>query len=327
MATYKAEFLAHYYDGPLRKLRRPLNAYAFGYIDKWSRLASHFPALASRIANASLSKSILKIPKQRRLPAFAKAPFTRTFKRVGSGTKVILWPDTFNNYFHPEVAHAAAEVLARSGCEVHVPAKPLCCGRPLYEFGLLDSARAYLSRILTTLRSDIEQGTPIIGLEPACVSVFKEELPNLLAHDEQAMRLSQQVFLFSEFLTRKAPIFPFGRIAKKAVVHAHCHHQAVLKTDALRELLERLGLDFELLDSGCCGMAGSFGFEEAKYDVSVKCAEQVLLPRISRSSPEAAIVTNGFSCRAQIEELAGRRPLHPAQLLQMSLGGNDGQHR
>jgi Fe-S oxidoreductase len=151
------------------------------------------------------------------------------------------------------------------------------------------------------------------------VSVFREELPNLLAHDEQAKRLSQQVFLLSEFFTHKAPAFPFRKLRRKALVHAHCHHQAVLKTDALRELLGRLGLDFELLDSGCCGMAGSFGFEAEKYDVSVKCAQQVLLPEISKCATETLVVTNGFSCRAQIEELSGRRPLHIAEILTMGL--------
>jgi FAD/FMN-containing dehydrogenase/Fe-S oxidoreductase len=315
MATYKAEFLAHYYKGRIR----PLNAYAFGYIDKWSRLASHAPGLANRLANSSLSKAMLKIPGQRKLPRFAKQPFTKAFKGAGSGMRVILWPDTFNNYFHPEVAHAAADVLARSGCEVHIPSQPLCCGRPLYEFGLLDSARAYLNRTLKALDQEIRNGTPIVGLEPACVSVFREELPNLLAHDEQAKRLSQQVFLFSEFLARKAPAFPFGKIKRKAVVHAHCHHQAVLKTDPLRELLERLGLDFRILDSGCCGMAGSFGFEEEKYDVSVKCAQLVLLPEIDKTNSDTLLVTNGFSCRAQIEELAGRRPIHVAELLKLGL--------
>jgi FAD/FMN-containing dehydrogenase/Fe-S oxidoreductase len=315
MATYKAEFFAHYYKGRLR----PLNAYAFGYIDKWSRLASYMPGLANRLANSGLSKSLLRIPKQRTVPRFAHRSFTSTFKGAGSGMRVILWPDTFNNHFHPEVAHAAAEALARSGCEVHVPSQPLCCGRPLYEFGLLASAKAYLSKILHALGEDIRAGTPIVGLEPACVSVFKEELPNLLAHDEQAKRLSEQVYLLSDFLAHKAPGFPFGQLKRKAVVHAHCHHQSVLKTDSLREVLERLGLEFELLDSGCCGMAGSYGFEEEKYDVSVKCAQQVLLPKLSRSSAETLIVTNGFSCRAQIEDLAGRRPLHVAEVLKMAL--------
>jgi FAD/FMN-containing dehydrogenase/Fe-S oxidoreductase len=315
MATYKAEFLAHYYKGRLR----PLNAYAFGYIDKWSRLASHMPGVANALANSALSKHLLNIPSARQLPKFAAEPFTRRFRTQGSGAKVILWPDTFNNYFHPEVARAAADALAAAGCEVRVPSQPLCCGRPLYEFGLLDSARSYLKAVLDNLAKDISAGTPIVGLEPACVSVFREELPNLFAHDEQAMRLSRQVFLLSEFLARKAPAFPFARVKRKAIVHAHCHHQAVLKTDALREVLERLGLDFDLLDSGCCGMAGSFGFEAAKYDVSVKCAEQVLLPAVKRADAGTLVVTDGFSCRAQIEELAGRRPVHLAEVLKMGL--------
>jgi Fe-S oxidoreductase len=311
MATYKAEFLAHYYEHRLR----PLNAYAFGYIDKWARLARFAPSLASSMANSALSKRLLGVPPQRTVPRFAKHSFTSTFVPMGKGTKVILWPDTFNNYFHPQVARAAADVLVRAGCEVHVPRQALCCGRPLYEFGLLDSARAYLRRVLDALEQEIRAGTPIIGLEPACVTVFREELPNLLARDEQAMRLSRQVFLFSEYLARHAPSLAFGRLERRVLVHAHCHHQAVLKTDALRELLERLGADFEILDSGCCGMAGSFGFEQDKYDVSVKCAERVLLPAVKRASADTLVVTNGFSCRAQIEQLAGQRPLHVAELL------------
>jgi len=315
MATYKAEFFAHYYA---RRLR-PLKAYAFGYIDRWSRLAMHAPRLANWGANLSIAKKLLGVPQQRTMPRFAGGAFTSGFKTIGTGLRVLLWPDTFNNYYHPEVARAAAEALAAAGCEVHVPARPLCCGRPLYEFGLLDSAKAYLQRILSTLDADIRAGTPIVGLEPACVSVFREELPNLLAHDEQAKRLSGQVFLLSEFLAHKAPRFPFGKLGRKAVVHGHCHQQAVLKMDSEREVLKRLGLECDVLDSGCCGMAGSFGFEAEKYDVSVKCAERVLLPAVKRASPDTLIVTNGFSCRAQIEELGGRRPHHLAELLRMAL--------
>jgi Fe-S oxidoreductase len=316
MATYKAEFMAHYYEGRLR----PLKAYAFGYIDRWSRLAMHAPRLASAMSNLALSKRLLGVAEQRALPAFATGgAFTSGFRTTGAGMRVFLWPDTFNNYYHPEVAHAAAQALAAAGCEVRIPPRPLCCGRPLYEFGLLDSARRYLQRILATLDADIRAGTPIVGLEPACVSVFREELPNLLAHDEQAKRLSSQVFLLSEFLAHKAPRFPFAKLARKALVHGHCHQQAVLKMDAEREVLGRLGLDCEVLDSGCCGMAGSFGFEEEKYDVSVKCAERVLLPALRRASPDTLVLTNGFSCRAQIEELAGRQPLHLAEVLALAL--------
>jgi FAD/FMN-containing dehydrogenase/Fe-S oxidoreductase len=315
MATYKAEFMAHYYDGRAR----PLHAYAFGYIDRWSRLASHAPAAANALARSALAAKMLKLAPQRSMPPFARRPFTSDFKSRGAGLKVILWPDTFNNYFHPEVAQAAVEVLAAAGCEVQIPPVPLCCGRPLYEFGLLDSARAYLERILHTLKDDIQAGTPIVGLEPACVSVFREELPNLLAHDEQAKRLTSQVFLLSEFLAHKAPAFPFRKLRRQAVVHGHCHQQAVLKMDAEREVLERLGLDFRILDSGCCGMAGSFGFEREKYDVSVRCAERVLLPEVKKAPAECLIVTNGFSCRKQIEDLAGRKPVHLAEVLRMGL--------
>ena len=315
MATYKAEFLSHYYE---RRLR-PLKAYAFGYIDRWSRFAMHAPGLASALANTALSKRLLGIAPQRVMPRFARRSFTRDFKPTGNGMRVILWPDTFNNYYHPEVAHAAAAVLAAAGCEVHTPSRPLCCGRPLYEFGLLDSARAYLQRILAALADDIRAGTPIVGLEPACVSVFREELPNLLAHDEQAKRLSGQVYLLSEFLAHKAPRFAFRRLRRHAVVHGHCHQQAVLKMDAERAVLDRLGLDYEVLDSGCCGMAGSFGFEREKYDVSIKCAERVLLPAVRRASADTLIVTNGFSCRAQIEELSGRKPVHLAEVLKWAL--------
>jgi FAD/FMN-containing dehydrogenase/Fe-S oxidoreductase len=314
MATYKAEFLAHYHEHH----RRPLRAYAFGYIDRWARLAAWAPDLASALSNSGLAKRVLGIAAARAMPRFAGRSFRRDFRSAGRGMRVILWPDTFNNYFHPEVAHAALATLAAAGCEVQIPPRPLCCGRPLYEFGLLDSARVYLQRILSTLDADIRAGTPIVGLEPACVSVFRDELPDLLAHDEQAKRLSSQVYLLSEFLVDKAPRFPFGKLERKAVVHAHCHHQAVLKTDALREVLGRLGLDYQLLDSGCCGMAGSYGFEREKYDVSVKCAERVLLPAVRAAKGDTLVVTNGFSCRAQIEDLAGRRPLHLAEVLAMA---------
>ena len=149
--------------------------------------------------------------------------------------------------------------------------------------------------------------------------MFREELPNLLAHHEQAKRLSGQVFLLSEFLEHKAPRFPFRRLKRKALVHGHCHQQAVLKMDAERAVLDRLGLEYEVLDSGCCGMAGSYGFEREKYDVSVKCAERVLLPAVRRASPDTLIITNGFSCRAQIEELAERTPVHLAEVLKWAL--------
>jgi Fe-S oxidoreductase len=323
MATWKAEFMAHYYEGR----PRPLHAYAFGLVDRWARLASHLPGTANFFTQkepfATLARKLTGIAPQRRITRFAAQPFTRsTAKRSpsrASGHKVILWPDTFNNYFHPDVAHAALEVLEHAGCRVEVPRVHLCCGRPLYEFGMLDRARAYLQRIMDALDEDIRAGTPIVGLEPACVSVFRDELPNLFPHDEQAMRLSRQVVLLSEFLERDDLGASFPALHRKAVLHGHCHHKSILKMDAEQAVLRKLGLDFKELDSGCCGMAGSFGFARDKYEVSIACGERVLLPAVRAAAPDTLLLADGFSCREQIAQTTGREALHLAQVLRMAL--------
>lgn len=321
MATYKAEFLSHYYEGRLR----PPAAYAFGLIDRWARLSAHAPALANFFSQhepfAGIAKRLIGIAPERRLPAFAARSFTRLFRpapAAAMGSPVILWPDTFNNYFHPEVALAAAEVLENVGFAVRIPAVHLCCGRPLYEFGMLDRARQYLLRILEVLDAEIREGIPIVGLEPVCVSVFREELPQILPGNEQAMRLGRQVFLLSEFLEQNAPDFPFAPLARKAVVHGHCHQQSVLKMDADDALMKKLGLDFEILDSGCCGMAGSFGFEKEKYEVSLRCGERVLLPAVREAADDTLIIADGYSCREQILQTTHRRPVHLAQVLRLA---------
>ncbi|WP_332674550.1 FAD-binding and (Fe-S)-binding domain-containing protein [Aromatoleum sp.] len=320
MATYKAEFLSHYYEGR----RRPAAAYAFGLIDRWARLASRMPRVANYFSQhepfAAIAKRVIGIAPQRSLPAFAVKPFTHTFcNRRGAGTPVILWPDTFNNYFHPEVAQAAAEVLDGAGFEVRVPRIHLCCGRPLYEFGMLDRARQYLLRILDTLDAEIRQGIPIVGLEPACVTVFREELPEILPDNEQAMRLSRLVFPLAEFLAQHAPDFPFAPLRREALVHGHCHQRAILGMDADAALLGKLCLDFRILDSGCCGMAGSFGFEKAKYEVSLRCGERVLLPAVRKADDSTLIIADGFSCREQILQTTPRRPVHLAQVLRLAM--------
>jgi Fe-S oxidoreductase len=187
---------------------------------------------------------------------------------------------------------------------------------------MLDRARKYLAGVMDTLADDLRDGTPIIGLEPACVSVFREELPNLFEYSEQAMRLQKQVFLLSEFLERRTDGFPFPQLQRRAIVHGHCHHKSVLKMDAEEAVMKKLGLDFELLDSGCCGMAGSFGFEQDKYEVSIACGERVLLPAVRNAAPGDLIIADGFSCREQIAQTTGREALHLAQVLQTAL-----QHR
>jgi FAD/FMN-containing dehydrogenase/Fe-S oxidoreductase len=322
MATYKAEFLAHYYEGR----SRPRAAYSMGLIQRWAGLARVAPWLVNFFGRAPLTSQLTKwlggISQKRNLPAFAAETFTAWFRkrplRNADRPAVILWPDTFSNNFHPEIAKAAVEVLEHAGYQVKIPQQLLCCGRPLYDFGMLDRAKATLEQTLAALQPDIAAGTPIIGLEPSCVSVFRDEMTNLLGNNPEAQKLKSQTFLLSEFLVNRADYRP-PQLKRKAIVHAHCHHKSVLKFDCESELLKRTGLDFHVLDSGCCGMAGSFGFEAEKYDVSVKIGERVLLPAVRSAPADTLIVTDGFSCYQQIESLTGRKALHIAEVLQMAI--------
>ncbi len=324
MATYKAEFLSHYYAGRLR----PRHAYAFGLIPWWARLASTMPRIANLATHAPLLRNVAKaiagIAPERKIPRFAtqtfKAWFDRRGRRNAGRPRVILWPDTFNNYFHPETARAAVEVLEAAGFEVVVPQQSLCCGRPLYDYGMLDLARRQLRQILDVLRPEIRAGTPVIGLEPSCASVFRDELTNLVPDDEDARRLQKQTMLLGEFLQHEAPDFQIPRLHRKALVHGHCHHKAIMKMDDEEDVLRKMELDFEGLDSGCCGMAGAFGFEKGDhYDVSIACGERVLLPAVREAAQDTLIITDGFSCREQIAQTTGRRALHLAQVIQMAL--------
>ncbi len=240
--------------------------------------------------------------------------------------QVILWPDTFNNYFYPQTAIAAVEVLEAADYQVIVPEASLCCGRPLYDYGFLDLAKQLLRQILDVLRPQIEAGIPLVGLEPSCVAVFRDELRNLFPHDEDAKRLVQQSFLLSEFLEKEATHYQLPQLHRQALVHGHCHHKAIMKLTDEEALLTKLGLDFQVLDSGCCGMAGSFGFEKDHYDVSIKVGERVLLPAVREADKQTLIIADGFSCREQIEQTTDRRALHIAQVIQMALhNGKDGQ--
>jgi FAD/FMN-containing dehydrogenase/Fe-S oxidoreductase len=322
MATYKAEFLAHHYEGRLR----PRAAYAMGWIHRWAGLARLAPGLVNFLGSTPgfsyVTKLLGGIARQRQIPKFAAQTFTEWFRRraVQNQDKppVILWPDTFSNHFHPRIAQAAVEVLEHAGYRVTIPEASLCCGRPLYDFGMLETARHQLEQVLEALRPQIAAGTPVIGLEPSCVSVFRDEMTNLLSQNAEAEKLKRQTFLLSEFLVQEADYRP-PKLQCKALVHGHCHHKSVLKFDAEQELLKRIGLDFQVLDSGCCGMAGSFGFEAEKYEVSVKIGERVLLPAVRRADADTLIIADGFSCFQQIEGLAGRKPLHIAEVLQMAI--------
>jgi FAD/FMN-containing dehydrogenase/Fe-S oxidoreductase len=323
MASYKAEFLWHWYKAH----GRPLAAYVFGYVDRWTRWAGHAPQLmrwaTQSAALSGLAKRMVGIAPERSLPCIAPRPFLSDFAAEANprpAREVLLWPDTFNDRFHPQVLHAAARVLRHAGFAVRVPNQPVCCGRPLYEFGMLEAARHSLQQLLAVLDGDLRRGTPIVVLEPACLSVFREELPMMLPHHEQAMRLSAQSLLLADFLQQHAPEAPFAQLAEPGLVHGHCHHKTVLGFDAELELLRgRLGLTLDVPDSGCCGMAGSFGFEAAKYTVAQACGERVLLPAIRRTDPGTLIVADGYSCREQIAQSTGRTALHLAQVLEQAI--------
>jgi FAD/FMN-containing dehydrogenase/Fe-S oxidoreductase len=326
VATYKAEFLSHYYEGRVR----PLSAYAFGNIDIWARLASHVPGLVNFTTQLPVLRDIAKfvggIPRQRAIPAFAPESFKTWFfgrDRDAGGRSdappVVLWPDTFNNYFLPDTAKAAVEVLEAAGFRVVVPKAHLCCGRPLYDHGMLDRAQRLLLHILDELSPEIEAGIPVVGLEPSCVAVFRDELVNLFPHDERAQALSGQTFLLSEFLEKYCGDFSLPRMERKALLHGHCHHKALAKMTAEEAVLRRIGVEFQSPAPGCCGMAGAFGFERDKYDVSIAVGELELMPAVRRAPADWLIITDGFSCREQIAQGSVRRALHLAEVLQMAL--------
>ncbi|HWG44513.1 MAG TPA: FAD-binding and (Fe-S)-binding domain-containing protein [Gemmataceae bacterium] len=323
MATYKAEFLSHYYEGRTR----PRHAYAMGWIYWWSRLASLAPDMANFFSQtpglAAIAKFAGGIAQQRTMPAFAHQTFKEWFARRPARNQdrppVILWADTFNNFFHPQVAKAAVDVLEHAGYQVWVPEMSLCCGRPLYDFGMLDDAKKMLRQILSTLQPQIEAGVPVVGLEPSCLSVFRDEMLNLFPHNRDAARLHNQSYLLSEFLAVKAKDYQPPKLQRKALVHGHCHHKAIIGFKNEQEILKKMGVDFEMPDPGCCGMAGSFGFEADHYDVSMKVGEQRLLPAVRKAGEQTLIIADGFSCHEQIEQGTGRKPLHLAEVIQMAL--------
>ena len=325
MATYKAEFRSHYYEGRLR----PRAAYSMGLIHLWSRVASLAPGLANFLTQTPAIGGLVKlaggIAQERRMPPFAAETFRDWFARYEprhpNGLELILFPDTFNNFFRPAAAIAAVHVLEAAGWRVTIPQRLLCCARPLYDWGMLDRAKALVQELLGTLGPALARDVPVVGLEPACVAAFRDEVIGLFPDDERAQRLKQQSFLFTEFLDRHCSDFELPRVSKRpALVQIHCHQHAVLDPEAEKRMLKRLGLDAEIMPSGCCGMAGSFGFEAEKYHWSRKIAEHALLPRLDSAPKDALVLANGFSCREQIEQEAGRKTTHIAELIAEALG-------
>ena len=330
MASYKAEFLSHYYETN----RRPRQAMFMGRIGEWAPVAARFPRLTNFMTSApglaSLGKWIAGVAQTRELPKFATQTYREIARRAVPEAvppmpvapkvlprKVILWVDTFSDHFSPEIAEAAADVLTQLGWQVVLPKNRLCCGRPLYDFGLLDRARQLLVNVLDDLADDIAAGVPLVGLEPGCLSVFKDELLKQLPDHSQAKRLSAQTFLFSDFVVREP--FDWPRLDADVIVHGHCHQKALFGMQGDTALLERLGVKWKLLDTGCCGMAGSFGFNAEHHALSEKIGEDKLFPAVRSAAAQTIVLTNGFSCREQIEQGTGRHALHIAQLAQRAL--------
>lgn len=324
MASYKAEFLSHYYQHE----SRPRQALSMGRIGDWAPLAGKLPGLSNFMTQApvvsAIAKRIAGVSAERALPRFARKSFRSAVKGKATSNglpKVVLWVDTFCEHFHPEVALAAVEVLRHAGFDAVFPAKPLCCGRPLYDFGYLDQARARLGEILDAVTPLLQRGggeaIGIVGLEPGCLSVFKDELPKMLSTDPRARLVAASVSLLGDFLL--AHDYAPPPLAVEVMVHAHCHQKSLFGTKGDREMLERAGVKATWIDSGCCGMAGSFGFHPDHFDISKKVGELVLLPAIRKQPPATYILTNGFSCREQIEQGTGRKVVHLAELLQLAI--------
>ena len=341
VALWKSEFLAQHYKGRMH----PMQHYIFGFADRLARWGSLTPALTNALLTGSVTSPLVKyiagVAKERQLPRLAAKSFqksrdtrseTSNVPRTRADEKnakplVVLWPDTWNNYYHPQTLSAAEKLLIEAGFRVQIPGGHICCGRPLYDFGLLKAARSYLASVLQKTAPHIDAGLPFIFLEPSCASVFKDEMLQLFPNDARAKRMSSQVWLLADWLAQKTADADGGdwladRLTGASVlVHGHCHHKAVFGGSGSEvALLRRAGASVEPIQAGCCGMAGPFGFEADKFEVSKAIARDRLLPAIEAANPMTVIVADGFSCREQIAQLSNRQAMHFAELLAHSCG-------
>jgi Fe-S oxidoreductase len=307
MAAYKAEFMSHYYEGRAR----PRQAWSMGLIGEWAPFASRIAGLTNALSAAPLSKALAGVAPGRSLPRFARRSFRSAYQASSTGDAVVLFDDTFNNYFRPGTASAAQKVLESAGFATELPRERVCCGRPYYDFGMLDRAKAALERVLHVLAPQLERGLPIVVLEPGCLSVFRDELHQLFKGDARAARLAKCATSLSELLneTGYRP-----RVHGTVLMHTHCHQKSLWGNNSDLQLLKRAEAVVSAPDTGCCGMAGSFGYRPQFYETSKRIANLELLPALERA-PAATVLASGFSCREQIEALAGRRTLHLAELL------------
>jgi len=332
MATYKAEFLAHHY----RHRLRPRADYALGWLPVLARLLRR--AGLVRVVNA-----LARLPWLRRLgtraagledrtvPAFAAESLQewwarRTPRPDGPHGRVLLWPDTFTDQFHPEVGKAAVEVLEAAGWGVTLPTESICCGLTWISTGQLDQAKRQLRRTVDALADHVRAGGLVVGLEPSCTAVFRSDAAELFAGDQDVHRLRDHTVTLAELLTEHTDDWEPPPLPVRGFAQVHCHQHAIMGWEADQKLLGRTGADIDHLDSGCCGLAGNFGFTAGHGEVSRACAEQTLLPRLADAAPDEVVLADGFSCRTQIDEFdrSGHRPIHLAQLLAEGLRSSAG---
>jgi FAD/FMN-containing dehydrogenase/Fe-S oxidoreductase len=350
MATYKSEFLSHHFE---RRLR-PRSHYSLGWLPLWARLAGPVPWLANAVTQTPLvrraAKAVAGIDQVREVPRFARQRFTSWFRRhrrraasrPAASTEqrgtVVLWPDTFTNHLSPHVARSAVEALEAAGFRVEIPDRLACCGLTWISTGQLRMARRMVTRMLRVLEPHLMAGTPIVGLEPSCTSVLREDAARLMRGGgadgppdphlvDLAERLGRQTVTFAELLRDKAEDFaptirtPDDR-SPRAIVQTHCHHHAVLGFGADDALMKRIGLEADVLSSGCCGLAGDFGMTPEHHDVSFGAAERALFPAVRRADPSTIVLADGFSCRTQIDASgSGRRGVHLAEVVAAAVRG------
>jgi FAD/FMN-containing dehydrogenase/Fe-S oxidoreductase len=328
MATYKAEALHQRY----RRRLRPASHYLLGWLPRWARLASYLPRIINALTGfeplAAVAKRIGGIDQRRPLPQFATQTFRAWFEgrpqrperpAGGTGDDVVLWVDSFTENFSPAIGRAAVAVLEDAGLRVSLPSGSACCGLTWISTGQLDGARRQLRRTLDVLAPALAAGTPIVGLEPSCTATLRSDLLELLPDDPRAAQLAGSLRTLAEMLALRPDWSPPDLAGVQAVAQPHCHQHAVMGWQADAALLAKAGAQVTPV-GGCCGLAGNFGVEQGHYEVSVAVAETALLPGIRAASDDAVVLADGFSCRTQLEHLAGTSGIHLAELLAAHLG-------
>jgi Fe-S oxidoreductase len=330
MAKLKYEFLAQYH----KKNGTPLRSRLFGYIAAVNKLSSFAPKLVNATLSGKYVRSMLQrfggIDQRRLLPKIAPKTFQHWFyqrhKRNNTANgSVILWDDTFLSHNEPEIGMAAVEVLEAAGFQVKILKERKCCGRPMISRGLLKQASRYAAHNVNLLLPYVKRGIPIVGIEPSCVSVFRDEYLDLLKNDA-AKQVAKNCFFIEEFLTNLADQgklhLPWAASLKPRyiLVHGHCHQKAIGGTRNMLKMLRLIpNASIEEINSGCCGMAGAFGYEPEHYEISMKCGEDRLFPAVRQAAEETQIAAPGTSCRFQILEGTGREARHPVVLFAEAL--------